>query len=176
MRRNDTILNRPGSGHRESRGLPRTLAFLAVLVLATGVATVTASATASADSKWWMEDPACDPQWCRFRFIAYEAADRADMVTVVWAAAISYDVVEWAPWMVATAVCESGLRPQAWSGWYVGLFQHDPWFWWGRAAAAGLPGADPWDPVNNAQVTAWMLKAGYGWRHWPVCGNNGLQP
>jgi len=55
--------------------------------------------------------------------------------------------------------CESGLRPEAvnrTSG-AAGLLQHLPSYWAGRAAAIGLDGASPFDPVANARVSAWML-------------------
>jgi hypothetical protein len=98
------------------------------------------------------------------------------MVTAIWAAFLAYGIPEWANWGVATAACESELHPGAWDGYYTGLFQHDPNYYPARAAAAGLPGSSPWNPVDNAMTTAWMIKAGYGWQHWPVCGANSWRP
>lgn len=72
---------------------------------------------------------------------------------------------------IATARCESGLRPTAVSssGKYLGLFQHDRFYWPARAARAGFEGASAFNPRANAFVSAWMVRYGGGWGHWPVC-------
>lgn len=64
------------------------------------------------------------------------------------------------------AFCESGGNPSAYnrSG-ASGLFQQLAQYWPGRAAAAGLPGADPFDPWANAEVSAWLY-ASSGSSHW----------
>jgi hypothetical protein len=64
------------------------------------------------------------------------------------------------------AGCESGGDPNARnpSG-ASGLFQQLPRYWAGRAAAAGLPGADIFDPWANAEVSAWLAATG-GFGHW----------
>jgi len=51
-----------------------------------------------------------------------------------------------------------------------GLMQHLTRYWPDRAAAAGLPGADVFDPDANIWVSAWLALAapGGGWKHW-VC-------
>jgi hypothetical protein len=64
------------------------------------------------------------------------------------------------------AWCESKGDPHAYnpSG-ASGLFQQLKAYWAGRAAAAGLPGADVFDPVANAEVSAWLM-ATSGPQHW----------
>lgn len=113
--------------------------------------------------------PPCD-QWCSGISAANQAAAQGDMVGVITAAAAAYGVPELAGWGVATARCESNLNPVADSGYYLGLFQHDPFYWPDRAAAAGFAGASPLDPVANAATSMWMRSAGMGAQHWPVCG------
>lgn len=51
-----------------------------------------------------------------------------------------------------------------------GLMQHLTRYWPDRATAAGLPGADVFDPQANIWVSAWLALAapGGGWQHW-VC-------
>ena len=51
-----------------------------------------------------------------------------------------------------------------------GLMQHLTRYWPDRATAAGLPGADVFDPQANIWVSAWLALAapGGGWTHW-VC-------
>ena len=58
------------------------------------------------------------------------------------------------------ARCESGFNDNAInsSSRALGLGQHLPRFWVDRATAIGYPAtADPFDPVVNARVTAWLL-------------------
>ena len=49
-----------------------------------------------------------------------------------------------------------------------GLMQHMPQYWDQRAISAGYPGASPYDPIANINVSAWLLyqAAGGGWGHW----------
>lgn len=51
-----------------------------------------------------------------------------------------------------------------------GLMQQLGRYWPERAASAGLPGADVFDPYANIYVSAWLALAapGGGWSHW-VC-------
>ena len=71
--------------------------------------------------------------------------------------------------------CESSGRPTAVnpaSG-ASGLMQHLPRYWPDRAARAGRPGADVFDPEANIWVSAWLALGpadghGRGWHHW-VC-------
>jgi soluble lytic murein transglycosylase-like protein len=73
--------------------------------------------------------------------------------------------------MVCVARVESGLNPSAvnpTSG-ALGLFQHMPQYWGGRAAALGY-GYESWsDPVANARVSAKLLAEG-GPGHWAGSG------
>ena len=48
----------------------------------------------------------------------------------------------------------------------VGLFQHDPDFWPDHAQLAGFRGYDPFDPVANAAVAAYLVYEGEGWQTW----------
>ena len=68
--------------------------------------------------------------------------------------------------------CESGGDPLAKNpnSSASGLMQHLTRFWDDRAAAAGRPGADVFDPQANIWVSAWLALAapGGGWQHW-VC-------
>lgn len=64
--------------------------------------------------------------------------------------------------------CESSGNPTArnpLSG-AAGLFQHLPIFWPQRAKAAGVEGANPFDPEANVIVTAWLYSKTNDWRHW----------
>lgn len=148
---------------------------LAAAALTAG--TVAATATPAAATQDWRTNPACD-DWCRWRHVAFEAEQRGDLLTVVWASALAYGAPEWANWMWVTIGCETGgsYAADAWSGFYEGWTQADPYYWPGRAAAAGLPGTSPYSRVDSAMVMAWMLASGYGWQHWPVCGANSWRP
>ncbi len=61
--------------------------------------------------------------------------------------------------------CESGFNPRADSGYYKGLFQHDPNYWSGRAAKYGAAGASIYDVEAQIKVSTAMM-AGGGWSHW----------
>ncbi len=66
------------------------------------------------------------------------------------------------------AWCLSGFDPQAIdprTG-RVGLFQHDPVFWPDHAQLAGFRGYDPFDPVANTAVAAYLIYEGEGWQTW----------
>jgi hypothetical protein len=57
-----------------------------------------------------------------------------------------------------------------------GLFQHIPRFWADRSGAAGVGGADIYDPTANTAVAAWLLYSNGGWKHWNAsisCWGNG---
>ena len=68
--------------------------------------------------------------------------------------------------------CESGGLPDAKNpnSSASGLMQHLTRFWPERATAAGMPGADVFDPYANIWVSAYLALAmpGGGWSHW-VC-------
>jgi len=67
---------------------------------------------------------------------------------------------------VATiAKCESGFNPTADSGYYKGLFQHDPNYWPARAERYGYAGASIFDVDAQIGVSTAMM-AGGGWSHW----------
>ena len=67
---------------------------------------------------------------------------------------------------VATiAKCESGFNPMADSGYYKGLFQHDPGYWPARAERYGYAGASIFDVEAQIGVSTAMM-AGGGWSHW----------
>lgn len=81
----------------------------------------------------------------------------------------TYFEPEWWPWARRVMACESGGNPNAvnpTSG-AAGLFQHLPSYWPGRAAAAGFPGASPFNPEANIAASAYLLRTG-GPGHW-VC-------
>lgn len=63
------------------------------------------------------------------------------------------------------AKCESGFNPMADSGYYKGLFQHDPNYWPARAAKYGFAGASIFDVDAQIGVSTSMM-AGGGWSHW----------
>ncbi len=63
------------------------------------------------------------------------------------------------------AKCESGFNPQADSGYYKGLFQHDPQYWASRAATYGQADASIYDAEAQIIVSTAMM-AGGGWSHW----------
>jgi hypothetical protein len=64
--------------------------------------------------------------------------------------------------------CESGGKPDAANPTSSarGLFQHLASAWAERAAQAGRPGADIFDPEDNVAVAAWLVYEGGGWSHW----------
>lgn len=66
------------------------------------------------------------------------------------------------------AWCLSGFDPQAIDArtGRVGLFQHDPAFWPDHAQLAGFRGYDPFDPVANTAVAAYLVYEGEGWQTW----------
>jgi len=66
------------------------------------------------------------------------------------------------------AWCLSGFDPQAIDplNGRVGLFQHDPSFWPDQAHLAGFRGYDPFDPVANTAVAAYLVYEGEGWQTW----------
>lgn len=67
---------------------------------------------------------------------------------------------------VATiAKCESGFNPNADSGYYKGLFQHDPGYWPARAARYGFSGASIFNAEAQIGVSTAMMAEG-GWSHW----------
>lgn len=144
---------------------------------AAGGEALTARPTIVQQAEHWTTDPGCDA-WCANRHQALAAADRGDMRLVIVHSFAAYGLaVDWSRWGEATASCESGLNPAATDGYYRGLFQHDPGYWPGRAAAAGIPGGTAWDPVDNAMVTAWMVASGYDpLTQWPLCGRTSPLP
>jgi len=79
------------------------------------------------------------------------------IVAVITAAADEFDVDT--DLMTRIMHCESRLNPDAEnrSSGAAGLGQHLPQYWAARAAAIGMAGASPFEPVANARVTAWML-------------------
>ena len=69
---------------------------------------------------------------------------------------------------IRLAWCLSRFDPQAvdpLTG-RVGLFQHDPAFWPDHAHLAGFRGYDPFDPVANTAVAAYLVYEGEGWQTW----------
>lgn len=71
--------------------------------------------------------------------------------------------------VAAIAKCESGFNPNADSGYYKGLFQHDPNYWPARAAKYGFSGASIYDVDAQIGVSTSMMAAG-GWSHWGCKG------
>jgi hypothetical protein len=70
-----------------------------------------------------------------------------------------------------TARCESSLNPRAVGGGgrYLGVFQQHRTYWPVRARQAGMAGRPAFDAWANAYVSAWMVRYGGGWKHWPSC-------
>lgn len=66
------------------------------------------------------------------------------------------------------AWCLSGFDPDAIdpSTGRIGLYQHDPVFWPDHAQLAGFRGYDPFDPVANTAVAAYLVYEGEGWQTW----------
>ena len=66
--------------------------------------------------------------------------------------------------------CESGGNPDAKHprSSASGLFQNLGKYWTARSAAAGIPGADIFDPIASVIVAAWLRDQPGGWGHW-VC-------
>ena len=63
--------------------------------------------------------------------------------------------------------CESGGNPDVMnrSRTTGGLFQHLLKYWDARAAQAGYPGGNIFDPETNIAVSAWLAE-NHGWSHW----------
>lgn len=159
------------------RRLRRAAAAAAVGLLAAVAPSPADAPVAAEPTGWWLTDPGCD-NWCRWRFVALVNYEQGDYLTAVWASALAYGRPEWANWMWVTIGCETGgtYNPAAWSGYYQGWSQQDPYYWPARAAAAGLPGGNPYHGVDSAMVMASMLTSREAWQHWPVCGRNGWRP
>lgn len=71
----------------------------------------------------------------------------------------------------AVALCESGHRPAARNGQYVGIFQWGPSWASTTYAKAGL---SPWSPYAAALGAAERASA-HGWGWWPECGRRGAR-
>ena len=95
-------------------------------------------------------------------------ASQREILRIVRAAARRYDID--VARFVAMIRCESGLNPRAvgGGGLYLGLGQMHRDYWAARAAAAGYRGASPFDPVANANTSAYLVVHG-GWPNWPHC-------
>lgn len=63
------------------------------------------------------------------------------------------------------AQCESRFNPRADSGFYKGIFQHDPRYWNDRAEKYGFGGASYFDVDAQIGVSTSMM-AGGDWSHW----------
>lgn len=90
------------------------------------------------------------------------------VVEIIRQAAIRYGIdVER---FLEVARCESGFNPRAvgGEGLYAGLFQQAVTYWPSRARDAGYAGTSVFDPVANANVSAYLVVHG-GWGHWPSC-------
>jgi len=95
-------------------------------------------------------------------------ASQREVLRIVRAAARRYDLD--VARFVRLIRCESGLNPRAvgGGGLYLGLGQQHRDYWPARAAAAGYRGASPFDPVANANTSAYLVVHG-GWPNWPHC-------
>jgi hypothetical protein len=101
--------------------------------------------------------------------------DNGDFPSAVerWRPAVAtYFPTEQVDWALRIIECESHGDPNAKNprSTASGLFQHLASLWEERAAAAGWPGADVFDPYANIAVAAWLFETG-GPGHW-VCKAN----
>jgi soluble lytic murein transglycosylase-like protein len=65
------------------------------------------------------------------------------------------------------AWCESRLNPRAVSpGGHKGVFQFADRTWRWASAAAGYPGASPFDAEANIYSAAWLMSQPGGFAHW----------
>lgn len=88
----------------------------------------------------------------------------ADVVEIASRYFLDEDVVR----ALRLAWCLSGFDPRAidpLTG-RMGLFQHDPAFWPDHAQLAGFRGYEPFDPVANTAVAAYLVYEGEGWQTW----------
>ena len=74
------------------------------------------------------------------------------------------------PRLIRLINCESRGNPLAYNrgGRVVGLFQHKLIYWPQRSAAAGIPGANPWQAYPNIMVGVWLYVT-EGRSHWANC-------
>jgi len=96
------------------------------------------------------------------------AAPAGSIEQIIYAAAAEFGVD--GNLMLRIARCESNLTPSAVnsSSGALGLFQHMPQYWGGRASALGY-GYDAWsDPTANSRVSAVLMRDG-GPGHWRAC-------
>jgi len=108
----------------------------------------------------------------RAREYSAEATDadgrwtRAEVKRVIRQAAARWGLS--AQKMLRVAECESGLNPRAvgGGGLFLGLYQQHRSYWPQRARSAGYAGVSAFDPVANANVSAWLVVHGGGWAHW----------
>ena len=103
--------------------------------------------------------------------------------TQVWEPLVAYVWDEWDRQDVDVAMrvlhCESKGDPNALNDRVYenpkdqasGLMQHMPRYWDDRAAAIGMAGYSPFDPIANIYASAWLLTTrGGGWQHWSCYG------
>jgi hypothetical protein len=91
------------------------------------------------------------------------ASDRSEVAHAIRLAAASYGVDEARLRDVAT--CESGLRPDARGGIYLGLFQFGSALW----SKTPYRAFERSDPYAAALAASWAFSKGMS-SHWPVCG------
>lgn len=97
-------------------------------------------------------------------FLRRKTLTSADVMEITSKYFLGDDVVR----ALRLAWCLSRFDPQAidpLTG-QVGLFQHDPSFWPDHAHLAGFRGYDPFDPVANTAVAAYLVYEGEGWQTW----------
>jgi soluble lytic murein transglycosylase-like protein len=99
----------------------------------------------------------------RVRAARRAASDESDVDHALRLAAASYGVDEGRLRDVAT--CESGLRPYADGGIYLGLFQFGSPLW----STTPYRAFDRTDPYASALAASWAISRGMS-SHWPVCG------
>jgi soluble lytic murein transglycosylase-like protein len=91
------------------------------------------------------------------------ALEESSVAHALRLAAASYGVDEARLRSVAT--CESGLRPHAKGGIYLGLFQFGSALW----STTPYRAFERTDPYASALAASWAFSRGMS-SHWPVCG------
>ncbi len=97
-------------------------------------------------------------------FLRRKTLTSADVVTIASRYFLEEDVLR----AIRLAWCLSRFNPQAidpLTG-HRGLFQHDPFFWPDHAQLAGFRGYEPFDPIANTAVAAYLVYEGSGWQTW----------
>jgi hypothetical protein len=100
-----------------------------------------------------------EPEWITLRLAARQKPVRGMIRSLAERHGVSITT------SLRVAACESGFSARAYNYPYAGVYQQDVRRWSRRARLFGHPGASPFDPYANVDVSLKMARA-MGWGHW----------